>query len=136
MSLNWIKMKNTKKKLREFGYLIGFGLPIIFGFLIPFLSGHPFRVWSLFISFPILFLGLFSPYKLNLLYNSWMRLGHMLGWINSRLILGIVFLLVLQPLAILMRFFSYDPLRKKKDQNALSYREIKDEIETDLNRIF
>ncbi len=129
-------MEYTKKQLREFGYLIGFGVPFIFGFVIPFLSGHPYRGWIFFISFPILFLGLFNPYKLALLYKSWMGLGHALGWINSRIILGLVFLLVLQPLALLMKIFSYDPLRKKKDQNLTSYREIKDDIKTDLDRIF
>jgi len=51
-----------------------------------------------------------------------MRLGHALGWVNSHLILGAVFLLVLQPIAAVMRLTGYDPLRKKRSGLA-SYRE-------------
>ena len=109
-------MEYTKKQLRGFGYLIGFGVPFIFGFVIPFLSGHPYRGWIFFISFPILFLGLFNPYKLALLYKSWMGLGHALGWINSRIILGLVFLLVLQPLALLIYEAMVDAVIEKKSK--------------------
>ena len=39
----------SRKQLREFGWLIGFGLPIIIGWLIPAVAGHGFRVWTFFI---------------------------------------------------------------------------------------
>ena len=43
-------------------------------------------------------------------------LGNILSWINSRLILGIVFA-ILQPIALIMKIFGYDPLRKKQRNN-------------------
>ena len=64
-----------------------------------------------------------------------MALGHILGLINSRLILGLVFFLVLQPMAIIMRQFSYDPLRKKKSKQK-SYRESVRKKSINLTRIF
>ena len=68
-------------------------------------------------------------------YQYWMRLGHALGWINSRIILGLVFLLVLQPISIFMRILGYDPLKLKWLKNK-TYRELKVTNKTDLNRIF
>ena len=42
-----------------------------------------------------------------------MKLGDYLGWINSRIILGIVFIVILNPIAFIMKLFKYDPLRQK-----------------------
>ena len=64
-----------------------------------------------------------------------MALGHALGWVNSRLILGLVFLIVLQPIAFIMRITGYDPLRIRK-KDLLSYRETKKDHLIDLTRIF
>ena len=125
----------SKKKLREFGFLIGFGFPILIGWILPTIAGHGFRSWTIWISFPILILGLIAPRLLLYPYKSWMALGHALGWINSRIILGLVFLLVLQPIAFTMKLFGYDPLRKKKN-NESSYREKNEHRIIDLTRIF
>ena len=64
-----------------------------------------------------------------------MAIGHFLGKINSRIILGLVFILVVQPIAIIMKIFKYDPLRKKFEKKK-SYREIKKYHKIDLTRIF
>ena len=127
--------KMSKKQLRDFGYLIGFGLPLIVGWLIPFLTGHSFRAWTLWISFPFLFLGIISPRILQKPYEAWMQLGHLLGYVNSRIILGIVFVAVLQPIAFVMKVFGYDPLRCKRS-NQSTYKENKQGVKIDLTRIF
>ena len=64
-----------------------------------------------------------------------MALGHALGWINSRIILGLVFILVVQPIAFTMKLFGYDPLRKKKNDES-SYKEKNEHRIIDLTRIF
>jgi len=125
----------SKKQLRDFGYLIGFGLPLIIGWLIPSITGHAFRAWTLWISIPTLVIGIISPRFLKKPYQAWMQLGHLLGYINSRIILGIVFVAVLQPIAFVMRAFGYDPLRSRKF-NLLSFKESKKGSKVDLTRIF
>ena len=125
----------SKKKLREFGLLFGFFLPIIFGWILPALIGHSFRVWTLLISIPILILGILYPRKLFLPYKFWMRIGYVLGWINSRIIFIIIFILILNPIALIMKFFQYDPLKTRKT-NASSYIEKRDKKPKNLNRIF
>ena len=130
-------MKNsiTRKQLIEFGFLVGLGFPILIGWIIPALSGHNFRAWTLLIGIPLLVLGCFKPKLLSFPYQLWMKLGEYLGWINSHLILGIVFLAILNPIALIMKLFNYDPL-KKKWSNCRSYREIKKNDKIDITRIF
>ena len=125
----------SKKTLREFGFLIGFAFPFLIGWIIPLIGGHPFRTWTLWISFPTIILAISKPKLLLYPYKAWMRFGHILGWINSRIILGLVFVIVLQPIALIMRIFGHDPLRIKKS-NQKSYREIKTNKETNLQKIF
>lgn len=130
-------MKETisKKQLREFGLLIGFAFPILIGWLLPSLFGHEFRVWTLFIGFPGLILGLLAPRLLHYPYQAWMIIGHALGWINSHIILGFIFIFVLQPIAYIMRLTGYDPLRRRR-KVELSYKENCQDRRTDLTRIF
>ena len=127
--------KISKKQLRDFGLLIGFGFPIFFGWILPAITGHVFREWTLFVGIPVLILGLIAPLKLYFPYKAWMALGHALGWINMHLILGLVFIIVLQPIAYTMRIFGHDPL-KKRFNNAKSYRENKKSHTINLTRIF
>ena len=125
----------SNKILREFGYLIGILFPILIGWIFPMISGEHFRVWTIFISIPFIFAGAFKPRTLLYPYKGWMLIGSMLGWLNSHLILGFIFLFVLQPIALIMRLIGYDPLKIKKN-NTLTYRERIENKKTDLNRIF
>ena len=130
-----MKESISKKQLREFGFLIGFGFPIIIGWIIPAIGGHIFRFWSLWIGCPLVILGIIKPSLLLYPYKAWIKLGHALGWINSRIILGLVFIIVVQPIAFIMNLFGYDPLRKKKNVED-SYREKNEHRIIDLTRIF
>ena len=123
------------KKLREFGFLIGFFFPIFLGWIIPFIQGHDFKFWTLYISIPFLIFGLIAPNALLYPYKIWMNLGKCLGWINSRLILGLVFIFVVIPIAFFMKVFGYDPLQQKKS-NKVSYRELRKYSNVDLRKIF
>ena len=125
----------SKKKLREFGLLIGFGFPLLIGWLIPALTGHGFREWTLWVGFLGLIIGLTSPSLLYYPYKFWMKVGVALGWVNSRIILGLVFIMILLPISVIMRSIGYDPLRTKlKDEKT--YRENRKNNKTDLTRIF
>lgn len=130
-----MKESISKKQLREFGFIIGLGFPIVMGWGIPVINGHSFRLWTLWIGIASLLCGFLKPSLLYYPYKGWMILGHVLGWVNSRIILGLIFLIVLQPIALIMKLFSYDPLRKKKN-NKISYREIKKNNEVNFTRIF
>ena len=130
-------MHNTlsKRQLKEFGLLVGLGFPIVIGWIIPLLGGHSFRMWTLWVGCPLVILGLLAPNTLFYPYKVWMKIGLALGWINSRIILGIIFLFVLEPISLFMKLMGYDPLRLKKG-NRETYRENKKDHKIDLKKIF
>ena len=130
-----MEKKISKKILREFGFLLGCGFPLIIGLLIPLILGHGFRFWTSWLGIIFLFLAIFKPNFLKRPYKIWMKFGHILGWLNSRLILGVIYIIVLMPIAFFMRMFGYDPL-KRKNLHPKSYREITKYNKIDLNRIF
>ena len=125
----------SKKQLQNFGLLIGFGFPVFIGWILPLITGHPFRIWTVPIGFIALTFGYVNPNLLHYPYKLWMQLGNILGWINSRIILGFIFIFILQPIALIMRIFGYDPLRKRHSNNN-SYKEKREEFKIDLKRIF
>ena len=125
----------SKKQLRKFGLLIGLGFPFLIGFLIPVLSGHLFRVWTLWVGIPLFTLGLILPRLLFYPYKSWVVLGQTLGWVNGKIIFGLIFIFLLQPIAFIMRLAGYDPLRRRR-KDKKTYREKRELQQTDLTRIF
>ena len=124
-----------KKELREFGFLLAIGFTFLIGWFFPTLAGHSFKTWVLWIALPALALALLSPRMLYYPYKTWMLFGHIIGLINSHIILGLIFLFLLVPIAVIMRIFGHDPLRKKKI-NLATYREIRNNYKLDLTRIF
>ena len=130
-----MKSKIANKKLREFGFLIGFGLPLIIGWFLPLILGHSFRIWTLTIAIPFTIIGIIKPSLLFYPYEAWMNIGYILGWINSRVILGLIFFIILLPISIIMRLTGYDPLVLKKN-NAKTYRKEKQNYIIDLKKIF
>ena len=125
----------TNKELRNFGLLFGILFPIIIGLLIPLLYKHDFRFWTFIISFPILIIALTSPKLLKYPHLMWLRFGDFLGFVNSHIILGLIFLIVLLPISLLMKLFRYDPLASNKSQNN-SYKKLRLDKRIDLTRIF
>ena len=85
----------TNKQLREFGILIGILFPLFIGWLIPLFHGHSFKTWTILISLPSVLIGTLSPKTLLYPYKGWMKIGNFLGFINSHIILGLVFIFVL-----------------------------------------
>jgi hypothetical protein len=51
-----------------------------------------------------------------------MKIGHVLAWINTRIILGIVFYGLITPMGIIMRLFGWDAMRRVLARDAKTYR--------------
>ena len=82
-----------------------------------FLKDGDIRLWSLIISIIFLFLGLLNSNVLSPLNKLWFRFGLLLGKIISPIIMGIIFFLVVTPIAIIMRLFKKDILNLKFKEN-------------------
>ena len=130
-----MKKNISNKKLREFGFIFLIFLLVISRLFYSVFFIDKFLIFILFLIVPFLCLCIFWPDKLLYLYNFWIYLGNILGKINSRIILGLVFILILIPTSLIMRLLGHDPLRKKFNKSN-SYRESKKGYKDDLTKIF
>ena len=51
-----------------------------------------------------------------------MKAGELLGWVNSKVILGSMYYLLLTPIRALMSVIGYDPMNRKFNQKVATYR--------------
>ncbi len=58
-------------------------------------------------------LSIFIPAAAKAIEWAWLKFAFALGWINSRILLSIVYFIFLLPIAWLSRLFTKDPLRLK-----------------------
>jgi hypothetical protein len=65
------------------------------------------------ISGVLLIAALVRPASLAPVAKQWNRVGHVLGMVNSRVLLTAMFLLVVAPLGALGRLFGSDPLARR-----------------------
>jgi hypothetical protein len=113
-------MSDTKQ-LRSFGLIVGSIFALI-GLWPVVWRGQPIRLWSLILGGVLLVLALAWPRSLTQIYRLWMRVGEVLGGINTYLILGALFYLLFTPLGLYMRLRGKDPMRRTLAPEAESYR--------------
>jgi len=73
---------------------------------------------ALVVSSVFIVMGLALPALLKPVYIIWMRFAFILGWINTRIILFILFYLIFTPLGLLMRLFRIDLLERKNKADS------------------
>jgi hypothetical protein len=59
-----------------------------------------------------------------LVYKVWMRVAFILSWVNTRIILFVLFYLILTPIGLVLRLFKVDLLERRKQ--AETYWKIKE----------
>ncbi len=62
-------------------------------------------------------LALLYPKVLVPPYKAWIAFGHVLGWLNARVILGVVFFLLVTPIGLIMRLLGKDLLCLRRSAN-------------------
>jgi|TARA_B100000959_G_scaffold205442_1_gene215352 hypothetical protein len=91
-----------------------FGLVFFIFFLIigiyPLINDNDLRFWSLALSLIFFCLGMLNSKLLTPLNLAWFKLGLLLGKVISPIIMGIIFFIVVTPIAILMKLFKKDLL--------------------------
>jgi hypothetical protein len=99
-----------------------FGIVFFIFFLIislyPLVNQNELRIWALFLSFIFLVLGLMNSKILSPLNTAWFKFGIFLGKIISPIVMGIIFFLVVTPIAFLMRMLKKDLLNLKFNKNS------------------
>jgi len=118
-----LKVANPSvKDLRDFGVILGIINALLFGVLFPFFFQFQYPLWPFILSAVLIVCGLVRPKMLRLIYQVWMAIGNCLGWINTRIILGFIFITIFLPTGIIMNLLGKDLLNKKFSQSQESYR--------------
>jgi hypothetical protein len=110
------------RELRNFGLMMGGFIAAIFGLLIPWIWDLEMARWPWITAAIFIAWGLAAPATLASVFHLWMKLGGVLGWINTRLLLAMVFYLMFFPLGVIMRLFGWDAMQRKLNANLQSYR--------------
>jgi hypothetical protein len=110
------------KTLREFGLVFGAMVGGLFGLLFPWLFDRAWPLWPWIVAVVAVSWALIAPSSLAPVYRAWMKLGHGLGWVNTRIILSLLYYLVFTPVGLLMRLFGKDPMRREWLADEDSYR--------------
>jgi len=114
--------RSRRRELREFGVILAAGILLLFGALFPWLGDRATPQWVLIAGGAIYGVAMIVPIALFPVRWLWMKLGAVLGWINTRILLTIIFYLVVLPAGLIMRLFGKDPLARRFDANVPSYR--------------
>ena len=120
---------SSKKKLREFGFLIGTLLIIIAAFL--FYKNRSSYLLFAEIGLALILLGFIAPKVLLPFQKAWMIFSVILGYFSTRIILGILFYLVITPMGIVAKLFGKDFLDRKIDEQRKSYWNKRDNLKYD-----
>jgi flagellar biosynthesis protein FlhB len=108
---------NREKKLESL-------LIIAAGFIVLFFI---FKIkWFLLVAFLVAFLGAMSKLFADAVTWLWFKISEILGWINARILLSVVFFIFLFPMALLMKAFGKSNIQLKK--NKTSYYSERDHV--------
>jgi len=109
--------------LRRFGLVTGIIFGALFGGLFPWLADKGFVLWPWVVTGVLWVWALALPGTLKPVYHGWMWIGLRIGWVNTRLILLIVFYFVILPFGVVMRWvFRKDPMSRGLDPEQETYR--------------
>jgi Saxitoxin biosynthesis operon protein SxtJ len=114
-------VKPTVEELRHFGFMLG-GLIVVVFAGIPFLRRHVIVVWPWLAAMMLWLPALIAPGALTYPHRGWTRVGEALGWLNARLILSLLYLIAVVPIGLVMRLAGRDPMQRKFDSTARTYR--------------
>lgn len=113
-----------RRGLRSFGLTTGVIVAVLFGVFFPWLLDHATPIWPWAMCGTLVLWALVAPASLRPLYRVWMRFGLLMSRITTPLILGIVFYVLITPVAILLSLLKRDAMARTLDSSVESYRVI------------
>ncbi len=109
------------KELRTFGLVLGALFAACFG-VWPLLRHRGSPAWPWMLAGVLWLLALIWPAALSYLHRGWTKLGLALGWVNTRVILTLLFAITIVPVGLVMRLVGRDRMARKLDTDCASYR--------------
>lgn len=131
------KKKLSRSELRKFGLILAGGIMLFFGLLFPLVRGGTIQLtgWPWLLALALVIISLLVPRLLKPVNRGWLFIGNILGYVNTRIILGIIYLLIFTPTAFLFKLLGKDCMERTFDKEVESYCVISKQPKiTNLNR--
>jgi len=109
-------------------------LVISTGFLLLFLIYG--KVWMIYVSFGAGVAGIFIKPLASLLAKGWYKLGDLLGFVVSKVVLAVLFFIILVPISFLYNIFNKDTLQLKRTEKSLWTNRNHNYVPNDLKNIW
>ncbi|MCK4546645.1 MAG: hypothetical protein KAW17_04300 [Candidatus Eisenbacteria sp.] len=135
MLISWIgdvrsKLKTldqSRRALVRFGRTMAVAL-VVLGALVFIFGSHPQRgYWLAGIGAVFFLLSRMSPAVLRPVQKGWMTFAFALGWIMSRLLLTVLFLVAITPTGLILRLIGRDPLEIRSEKDSYWIRREKEQ---------
>lgn len=125
-----------KTKLRDFGLIWSLVFAVIAFF--PYLKHSPIRVWAIYPALGFLITSFLYPqiYQTTRFYSGWLKFGGIIGKINSKIIIFILFYFIFLPIGLVLKLLKKDLLNKKLDKSSQSYFITRQEPLSDMKNQF
>jgi hypothetical protein len=94
------------------------------------------KVWLLSIGLGVGVISLIIPFVGKWLVKGWFKLSEGLGWLNSRILLSVIFFLILTPIALISRLFKKNSLHLKNDTDSVWVKRNKTYSKGDLEKMW
>jgi hypothetical protein len=106
-------MKNSMKKEKTVEAL----LVITTGFLVLFCIYK--KEWMLFVALGAGLTGIFIKPLASLIAKGWIKLGELLGFVVSKVVLALLFYILFVPISLLYNLFNKDTLALRRQNRSL-----------------
>lgn len=121
--------EGCRNHIQKTGSDISFGLVFVLVFLViglwPLIGDWAnftgIRIWAVGIALALLVVSFAIPRLLAPANGLWIRFGFLLGRIMNPIIMGVLFFIVLSPVAVVMRLSGKDILSLKQNRGAKTY---------------
>ena len=115
------KPRADRRDLRGFGFTFS-GVATVFALFLWWRGRNAGAQWFLAAALSFLVVGALVPGLLRPFYGPWMRFAEILGYVNTRILLGLFYFIGITPTGLLMRVSGKDPMaRTFKGKDAPSY---------------
>jgi len=120
--------KTDVKALRQFAWQMAIAIPLLFAVFLPWLFSWQWPLWPFYLAVILLLFAAIYPRGLYYPYRLWMAFATVMGWLNTRILLGLVFYVLMLPIGLVLRLTG--KLQYQRTPNAASYWQTPDKEST------
>lgn len=112
-------ISSTEKDMQNFSRMVG-GMFVLIGVLLFLFGGERFAYFFV-VGGVLLLLGVLAPHLLRPVQYIWMYSAVVMGWVMTRVVLGVLFYLIVTPLGFCMRMAGKQFLIMQWESKTSSY---------------